>query len=111
MLYLLSFTAFTVVTHSTFFFHNLPNNDLTDGSVNFIFCHWKEEDEQERLKQVKELQEASMGDNSEALEEFFLGMTLDEVCASLFFSYLLRKLILNQELLMNLQLVTFMIAL
>uniref|UniRef100_A0A674NU71 Rabaptin, RAB GTPase binding effector protein 1 n=1 Tax=Takifugu rubripes TaxID=31033 RepID=A0A674NU71_TAKRU len=35
----------------------------------------QEEDEKERLKQVKELQENSMGDNTEASEEFFLGMT------------------------------------
>ncbi|TNM85253.1 rab GTPase-binding effector protein 1 [Takifugu flavidus] len=38
----------------------------------------QEEDEKERLKQVKELQENSMGDNTEASEEFFLGMTVDE---------------------------------
>lgn len=55
---------------------------MIDGTVKFILCvALKEEDEEERLKQVKELQENSMGDNTEALEEFFLGTTVDEVCA------------------------------
>lgn len=49
-----------------------------------IFCVTrKEEDEKERLRQVKELQESSVGENAEALEEFFLGVTVDEACADL----------------------------
>lgn len=80
---MLSFAVFTVVRKS---FYNLANNDLTDGGVKSIFyVTWKEEDEKERLRQVKELQETTMGDNTEALEEFFLGMTVDEACADLVF--------------------------
>lgn len=56
---------------------------------------------------MKELQETSMGENSEAIEEFFLGMTVDEVCAFLFLFLSLKvklsKIILKQELLMNSQ--------
>lgn len=33
---------------------------------------------------MKDLQETNMGDNTEALEEFFLGMTVDEARAYLF---------------------------
>lgn len=55
---------------------------MIDGTEKFILrVALKEEDEKERLKQVKELQENSMGDNAEALEEFFLGTAVDEVCA------------------------------
>lgn len=81
---MLSLVVFTVVIchNITFFFYNLPNNDLTDGGVKCIFCVTrKEEDEKERLRQVKELQESSVGENTEALEEFFL--TVDEACADL----------------------------
>lgn len=50
-----------------------------------ILCvTFKEEDEKERLKQVNELQENNMGDNMEPVEEFFLGMTVDEVFTYLF---------------------------
>uniref|UniRef100_A0A8C3G3F4 Rabaptin, RAB GTPase binding effector protein 1 n=1 Tax=Cyclopterus lumpus TaxID=8103 RepID=A0A8C3G3F4_CYCLU len=38
-----------------------------------------EEDEEERLKQVKGLQEEDVGDNTEPLEDSFLGLSIEEV--------------------------------
>lgn len=77
---------------------------MTDGSVNFIlYVTWKEEDEKERLKQVKDFQETNVGDNTEALEEFFLGMAVDEVCAYLFLFFSFKCIFPKQELLINSQ--------
>lgn len=42
----------------------------------------KEEDEKERLSQVKELQEEDVGDNTEPLEDLFLGLSVEEVTRS-----------------------------
>lgn len=44
-------------------------------------CHLllKEEDEKERLSQVKELHEDDGGDNTEPLEDLFLGLSVEEV--------------------------------
>lgn len=42
----------------------------------------KEEDEKERLSQVKELQEDDVGDNTEPLEDLFLGLSVEEVTRS-----------------------------
>uniref|UniRef100_A0A671VM90 Rab GTPase-binding effector protein 1 n=1 Tax=Sparus aurata TaxID=8175 RepID=A0A671VM90_SPAAU len=39
----------------------------------------QEEDEKERLSQVKELQEEDVGDNTEPLDDLFLGLSVDEV--------------------------------
>ncbi|XP_037604303.1 rab GTPase-binding effector protein 1 isoform X2 [Sebastes umbrosus] len=38
----------------------------------------QEEDEQERLNQVKELQEEDVGDNTEPLEDYYLGLSVEE---------------------------------
>lgn len=46
------------------------------------FSLFKEEDEKERLNQVKELQEDDVGDNTEPLEDLFLGLSVEEVLAS-----------------------------
>lgn len=39
----------------------------------------QEEDEQERLSQVKELQEEDAGDNTEPLDDLILGLSVEEV--------------------------------
>lgn len=41
----------------------------------------KEDDEKERLSQVKDLQEDNGGDNTEPLEDLFLGLSVEEVRA------------------------------
>lgn len=48
-----------------------------------LFPFFKEEDEKERLSQVKELHEEDGGDNTEPLEDLFLGLSVEEVWASL----------------------------
>ncbi|KAM8742156.1 rab GTPase-binding effector protein 1 [Acanthopagrus schlegelii] len=42
----------------------------------------QEEDEKERLSQVKELQEEDAGDNTEPLDDLFLGLSVDEAHAN-----------------------------
>uniref|UniRef100_A0A671VLU3 Rab GTPase-binding effector protein 1 n=1 Tax=Sparus aurata TaxID=8175 RepID=A0A671VLU3_SPAAU len=42
----------------------------------------QEEDEKERLSQVKELQEEDVGDNTEPLDDLFLGLSVDEAHAN-----------------------------
>lgn len=42
----------------------------------------QEEDEKERLSQVKELQEEDVGDNTEPLDDLILGLGVGEVRAS-----------------------------
>lgn len=42
----------------------------------------QEEDEKERLSQVKELQEEDVGDNTEPLDDLILGLSVGEVRAS-----------------------------
>lgn len=39
----------------------------------------QEEDEKERLSQVKELQEEDAGDNTEPLDDLILGLSVEEV--------------------------------
>lgn len=48
----------------------------------FFLSPSKEEDEKERLSQVKELHEEDAGDNTEPLEDLFLGLSVEEVRAS-----------------------------
>lgn len=48
----------------------------------FLFSPSQEEDEKERLSQVKELHEEDGGDNTEPLEDLFLGLSVEEVRAS-----------------------------
>lgn len=47
-----------------------------------VFSPSKEEDEKEMLSQVKELQEEDVGDNTEPLEDLFLGLSVEEVWVS-----------------------------
>lgn len=50
--------------------------------TDYFFSSSKEEDEKERLSQVKELHEEDLGDNTEPLEDLFLGLSVEEVGAS-----------------------------
>lgn len=45
----------------------------------FSLLSLQEEDEKERLSQVKELQEEDVGDNTEPLDDLILGLSVEEV--------------------------------
>lgn len=54
----------------------------SNGDKSFFLLSLQEEDEKERLSQVKELQKEDAGDNTEPLDDLILGLSVEEVRAS-----------------------------
>lgn len=61
--------------------HNFLRRTAVMNIVLFVLS-LQEEDEKERLSQVKELQEEDVGDNTEPLDDLILGLSVGEVRAS-----------------------------